>query len=162
MLAMEDSASIAWARVMRGTSSMAKKDTPASASSTVSRSDVSGSPKPIRICFGRIRRISDIPWVGLAPGARAWTIIPADSKTSAREPSRTPRRVYSSSVNPASSPAEYSRITLSLALMSLSQALGVSATRRSPANVSHGIPTVAVMNLYKNHIARPSLSCTTQ
>jgi hypothetical protein len=61
MLAMDESASMVWARVMRGTSSMAKKETPAPARSAHSRSDVSGSPKPMRIWPARSSAMSRCP-----------------------------------------------------------------------------------------------------
>ncbi len=49
MVAIDESASMLCARVMRGISSMAKYDTPVRARSGISRAAVKGSPKPIRI-----------------------------------------------------------------------------------------------------------------
>ncbi len=62
---MEDSASMLCARVIRGTSSMAKKDTPVAASSAHSRTAVSGSPNPIETWPGRSSDRSDAAQLGI-------------------------------------------------------------------------------------------------
>src|SRR2546426_4430343 len=48
IVAMEESASMLWARVIRGISSIARKDTPAAAKSEHSLAAVSGTPNPMR------------------------------------------------------------------------------------------------------------------
>jgi len=67
IVAMEERASILWARVIRGISSMARKVTPAAARSEPSLAAVSGSPNPMTVCPRRRSERSARPASGLAP-----------------------------------------------------------------------------------------------
>ena len=69
MVAMEESASMLCARVMRGINSMARKLTPRSARLRAASSAVSGSPKPITVWPRRICARSSGAGLGIGAGA---------------------------------------------------------------------------------------------
>src|SRR5690242_13178487 len=80
--------------------------------------------------------------------------------TSSRETRRTPRLAYSSSVKPASSPADRSTKTSSLALMRASADFGVRATLLSPGKVSLGAPIISGIS-YLDDISAVPLTYST-
>ena len=70
MVAIDDSASMLCARVMRGINSIERKESPARARSDTSRGEVSGSPNPITVWPGRNSARSARPASGFAPNDR--------------------------------------------------------------------------------------------
>ena len=140
---MDESASILWARVIRGINSMARKLTPRSASERAASRAVSGSPNPMSACPLRSSARSAAPVSGLAPRERTSTTTSADWNTSARLLAmRTPFSTYSESGNPARRPAPASIRNWVPVLLRTPIAPGTMATRRSPGDISETMPTV--------------------
>ena len=82
---MEDSASMFWARVIRGMSSTAKAVAPVAAISLTVSGDPRGRRKAIRTWSRRRRGRSARPVLSLAPWPRTWKTASAEANTSARE-----------------------------------------------------------------------------
>ena len=131
------------ARVMRGISSMAKQETPVEAKSAHSCEALSGSPKPTRIWPGLSSARSERPASGLAPRQRTCATRSASRNSVCRSTIRAPRETYASSGYPASAPAPLSINTSIPNLRNASHWRGLTATRRSPGNVSRGVPRMA-------------------
>ena len=135
MDAMEDSASMLCARVMRGMNSIENSVAPARANCAARSGSPRGSQNPITA------------WRWFSPGdglgTRTWSRTWARSRTSAPvDAICAPFAAYSSSSNPASVPAPRSTSTSTPALASKSITRGVIATRRSSAQLSLRTPTV--------------------
>src|SRR5271157_291490 len=144
MVAMEESASMLCARVIRGINSIARNVMPRPARSRAASRDVSGSPKPMTIWPRCICARSAAPASGLAPGPRTCRMTSAFSNTSSRLRMRTPFAAYSASGKPARAPASASISHSAPVLFKTERALGAMATRRSPGADSdwdsHGSP----------------------
>ena len=143
MVAIDDSASMLWARVMRGMSSIENALAPRSATACAADGSASGSEKPMRACPGRSSSMSARPASPAAPGLRTCSTTSASAKSRACDSAiRAPFSVYALSGNPASAPASVSTRTSSDAFASDGSTPGTSATRRSPGNGSRGTPTI--------------------
>src|ERR1051325_1821472 len=130
MLAMEDSVSIAWARVGRGIASVEKAVTLAAASARTAARFLSGIRDPRRMVPGRIRLASG----GLT--ARTRSADPNSPAASAVTVAPTPR--YVESGNPAAVPAPVSTEISYPAWISFLHDSGTSATRSSRGALSFG------------------------
>ena len=80
-VAIEESASMLCARVIRGMSSIARKVTPWSASAFAASMAVNGSPKPITVWPRRMLARSPAPLSGFAPGPRTCRMTSACANT---------------------------------------------------------------------------------
>ena len=144
-VAIDDRASMLWARVIRGISSIEKLVTPRSAISRAASAADRGSERPMMVCPDRIRSRSERPASGLAPSDLTCRITSADPKTSDRRVAiRAPFASYAVSRNPASRPAPASTRTSKPCLVRLGTESGTIATRRSLGNVSLQIPIFMV------------------
>ena len=149
---MEESASMLCARVMRGTSSMAKKETPARARSRIL---LRGGERLAETDEGlagaqqrqvRAARLRDSR-PAIAPGGQRRT---AEYFGAAGQPGAARWHIDRPEIRPRA-PADCSTTTLGAQLCPIaSQARGISATRRSPGNVSRGTPIVTATN-YLHH-----------
>ena len=83
IVAIDDSASMLWARVMRGISSIENAVTPACASVRIASGAPSGSAKPITTCPLRSRAVS-------GGTERTWRMMSAAAKTSSRDATSAP------------------------------------------------------------------------
>ena len=83
MVAIDDSASMLWARVMRGMSSIENALAPRSATARAAAGSPSGSENPTRACPGRSRAASARPAAPAAPGLRTWRTTSASAKSCA-------------------------------------------------------------------------------
>ena len=84
MVAIDDSASMLWARVMRGMSSIENALTPRSATAWAAAGSASGSEKPMTACPDRSS--SDVGTARFAPphrGLRTWRTTSASAKSCA-------------------------------------------------------------------------------
>ena len=125
---------MAWARVVRGTSSIANSVAPRSAIAGTVGTPASGVASPITI------------WPGCV-SATASSSTCTRSKTraasaSARLTTSAPLSAKAASLYPAASPAPCSTSTRAPALSSGASAAGLMATRRSPSRRSRTTPTV--------------------
>ena len=83
MVAIDDSASMLWARVMRGISSIENALTPRSATACAAAGSPSGSEKPMMACPDRSNAVSLRPASPAAPGLRTWRTTSASAKSCA-------------------------------------------------------------------------------
>src|ERR1039457_1172759 len=128
MVAMDDSASMLCARVMRGISSMENAVTPVAASSWIVSSCPSGRTNPTRIWPARSSGRSAWPVRSLEPWHSTWTTTSARRKTSARAAaSWAPLAAYSVSRYPAANPAPASMATWKPAFVRLGMTAGPNA-----------------------------------
>src|SRR5712691_10327210 len=131
-VACEESASIGWARVMRGIDSIAKATTPREASRSIPSRSVSGWRKAIRTCPSCKRPAS---------GSLGFCILTTASAPQAPSPTCAPASTKAESSYVAASPAPGStRISKPLCTRR-STTSGTRATLRSPGAVSLGTPT---------------------
>ena len=130
----EESASIDWAREIRGIASIANAVALASASALVVAGLVSGARKPTRIepvpsertCSGSGGAIVTTTSALQTSPASAVTFAPASAKASSSSSASTPAPLCTSTSRPLA--------------LSLPTTSGTSATRCSPAAVSFGTP----------------------
>src|SRR3569832_603543 len=142
MFAIADSASMRWARVMRGTASMAS-----TVALRAARRSISGL-----FCAGQKNPTSTAPGFTMSAsagvGGRTFRIR-SDAAYSDRAPGtmRAPAWMNTSSGKPDSTPAPASTSTSKPSLRRHCTVSGEAATRRSKGAVSFGIPTFIVWGL---------------
>src|SRR4051812_46387968 len=131
--ACEDSASIDWAREMRGIASIAKAVAPVAAIALAGPFAPSGLRKPIST--------DCLPSLEISPSRGGATLATTSAfQASSAETSFTPAASSVPSGMAADSPAPFSTSTSCPAALSLRATSGTMATRRSPSAVSLGIP----------------------
>src|ERR1022692_557867 len=135
MLLCEESASIDWAREMRGIDSIAKAVALAAASALVVRGLVSGARKPIRTEPAPSRPIS------ASVGGEILTTTSDCHTSAASAVIRAPACAKTASGSSASAPAPFSTRTSTPLACDLATTSGTSATLCSPSAISFGTPT---------------------
>src|SRR3954471_14485976 len=140
IVAIDESASMLCARVIRGISSIENAIAPASASVRIASGVPSGSANPITVWPRRSRPAS-------AGVERTWSRMSADEKTASRGASDAPAASYALDGKPAATPASRSTTTSRPAFFKAAAAAGIRATRFSPGHVSRGTPTFTARSL---------------
>src|SRR6188474_2758866 len=140
MVAIDESASMLCARVMRGISSIENAVVPASASVRMASGDPSGPAKPITTWPRRSRAVSE-------GTDRTCRIRSAEENTASRGATLMPALSYAFDGKPAAVPASRSTTTSSPAFFKAAAAGGIKATRFSPGHVSRGTPTFTARSL---------------
>src|SRR6185436_3949150 len=147
MLACDESASIFWARVMRGTSSMASDVTLPATSAFTMGTFLWGEKNEIATAPGFIAAASSLPSLGLDMSGATLRIRSAWLH-SAGAPMRAPASLKRSSPRYAWSPAPDSTATSRPSLTSRLTVSVVAATRVSPAATSVGTQTFNIGGYY--------------
>src|SRR5262245_62171772 len=147
---------MAWARVIRGTSSSANAVTPRFARAAMPSGFARGSRRPTSNCPFRRRSKSAAASPATARTRSTTSALANTSSASAARPA--PFSTYAESGKPASSPAPRSSSTSRPIFLSCVTLPGTSATRRSPFSDSFGTPAIMAGSVLEARYNRQPMS----